>query len=243
MSNYVPVRLAYKTVEPVSGAGDKPPIIFLHALTASSDCWLDIPQTIANATKRKIYLLDARNHGDSEWSDEFNLDINSIDLVHFMDTLNIPKAVLLGHSMGGITAIRTALVEKERVEMIIVEDMTVRKFPKAVMEMMPKSLTLIQQATEQIPTDVDEKGAKKFIFDYLYNQLPAEGKELLKRRGDDDHILTSLKRNPDGRYSLKANIKVMLDAIKNTETSISEPKGVYDGPAYFIYGTFSPFVG
>ncbi|KFM70264.1 Abhydrolase domain-containing protein 11, partial [Stegodyphus mimosarum] len=243
MSKYVPVRLAYKTVEPVCGASDKPPIIFLHALTASSDCWLDIPQTIANETKRKIYLLDARNHGDSEWSDEFDLDVYSIDLVQFMDTLNIPKAALLGHSMGGMTAIKTALKEKDRVEMIIVEDMTVRKFPKAVMDMMPKSLTLIQQATEQIPSDIDENDAKKFLFEYVHNQLPPEGKELLKRRDNDAHILTSLKRNPDGGYSLKANIKAILDAVKNTETLISEPNGLYDGPAYFIYGTYSPFVG
>ncbi|KFM70266.1 Abhydrolase domain-containing protein 11, partial [Stegodyphus mimosarum] len=187
MSNYTPVRLAYKTVEPVGGAEDKPPVIFLHGLTASTDYWFDIPRIIANETKRKIYLLDARNHGDSEWSDEFNFDINSADLVHFMDTMNIPKAVLLGHSMGGITAIRTALKKKERVEMIIVEDMSVRKVPKAMSDMIITSMTLAQQAVEQMPTDIDENGAKKFIFDYLFDHLPAEAKELLKRRSNEDY--------------------------------------------------------
>ncbi|KFM70267.1 Abhydrolase domain-containing protein 11, partial [Stegodyphus mimosarum] len=100
MSSYVPVKLAYKTVEPTSGTGDKSPIIFLHGCTASSDYWGDIPQTLANETKRKVYLLDARNHGDSEWSDVFNFDVNFNDLAYFMDTMNISKAVLLGHSMG-----------------------------------------------------------------------------------------------------------------------------------------------
>ncbi|XP_035232796.1 protein ABHD11-like [Stegodyphus dumicola] len=242
MTSYVPVRLAYKTVEPVTGAGDKSPIIFLHACTLSSDAWGDIPQKLANETKRKVYLLDARNHGDSERSDVFNFDINSNDLVHFMDTMNIPKAVLLGHSMGGITAIKTALKNKERVEMIIVEDMTVRKVSKPIMDVVIKYISLGQQAIEQMPTDVDENGAKKFILEFLYKHLAAEMKDLLKRRGNVDPQIIALKRNPNGRYDFKANIKVILNAVKNEETLMSEPTGVYDGPALFIYGKFSPFL-
>ncbi|XP_035211574.1 protein ABHD11-like [Stegodyphus dumicola] len=241
MSNYTPVRLAYKTVEPVSGAEYKAPIIFLHGLTASADYWFDISRTIANETKRKIYLLDARNHGDSEWSDEFDFDINSYDLMHFMDTMNIHKAVLLGHSMGGITAIRTALRKKERVEMIIVEDMSVRKVPKAMSDIITTSITLAQEAAEQMPTDVDENGAKKFIFEYILDHLPAEAKELMKRRSNDDYRALSLKRNTDGRYTFSANINVLKNAVKNAETLMSEPTGVYDGPACFIYGKDSPF--
>ncbi|KFM70269.1 Abhydrolase domain-containing protein 11, partial [Stegodyphus mimosarum] len=242
MTSYVPVRLAYKTVEPATGAGDKSPIIFLHACTLSSDCWGDIPQTLANETKRKVYLLDARNHGDSEWSDVFNFDVNSNDLVHFMDTMNIPKAVLLGYSMGGITAIKTALKNKERVEMIIVEDMTARKLSKSIMDVVVKYVSHAQQAIEQMPADVDENGAKKFILEYLSNHLPNEMKDLLKKRGNVDPQIIPLKRNPNGRYDFKANIKVILNAVKNEETLMSEPTGVYDGPAFFVYGKFSPFL-
>ncbi|XP_035211575.1 protein ABHD11-like [Stegodyphus dumicola] len=241
MTNYTPVRLAYKTVEPVSGAEDKAPIIFLHGLTASTDYWFDSPRIIANETKRKIYLLDARNHGDSEWSDEFDFDMNSNDLMHFMDTMNIPKAVLLGHSMGGITAMSTALKKKERVEMIIVEDMSVRKVPKAMLDIITTSITLAQEAAEKMLTDVDENGAKKFIFEYILDHLPAEAKGLLKRRSSDEHKALSLKRNPDGRYTFSANIKVLKNAVQNAETLMSEPTGVYEGPACFIYGKDSPF--
>lgn len=55
------------------------------------------------------YSVDARNHGDSEWNDYFNFDVNVDDLLHFMDVLGIRKAILVGHSMGGKTAIKTAL--------------------------------------------------------------------------------------------------------------------------------------
>lgn len=57
----------------------------------------------------QVYAVDARNHGDSDWNDFFNFDINVDDLLYTMDSLSIPKAVLVGHSMGGITALRTAL--------------------------------------------------------------------------------------------------------------------------------------
>ncbi|XP_035211576.1 protein ABHD11-like [Stegodyphus dumicola] len=158
-----------------------------------------------------------------------------------MDTMNIPKAVLLGHSMGGITAMRTALKKKVTVEMIIVEDMSVRKLPKSVSDMVTTFITLAQQALEQMPTDIDENGAKKFIIEYLFDHLPAEAKELMKRRSKDDYKALSLKRNPDGRYTLSANIKVLKNAVQNTETLMSELKGVYDGPACFIYGKDSHF--
>ncbi|GBM81374.1 hypothetical protein AVEN_172007-1 [Araneus ventricosus] len=101
---------AYNLVEPDGGATDKPPVIILHGVTASKEYWYDIPKTVANATKRKVYAVDARNHGESPWSEVFDFgDCNVVDLLHFMDTIKAPKAILIGHSMGGITIIKTAI--------------------------------------------------------------------------------------------------------------------------------------
>ncbi|KFM65184.1 Abhydrolase domain-containing protein 11, partial [Stegodyphus mimosarum] len=172
MAGYVPVELAYKVIEPVGGTSDKPPIIFLHGVTDSKEYWGDVPQSIANATRRKVYLLDARNHGDSEWSDEFTFDLVSDDLVHFMDKMNIPKGILIGHSMGGLNVIRTSLKKPEKVLMTIVEDMYVRKLSKEVLDEVVDYAVLFQEANEQMPYNLDKDGAQKFIKEYLLSRLP-----------------------------------------------------------------------
>ncbi|GFT00400.1 hypothetical protein NPIL_145951 [Nephila pilipes] len=109
MTSYTPVKLAFNTVEPDGCEKDKAPIIFLHGITASKEYWNEIPKNLANATKRKVYAIDSRNHGDSEWSEVFNFDCNVDDFLHFMDQIGVSKAILIGHSMGGITALKTAL--------------------------------------------------------------------------------------------------------------------------------------
>ncbi|GFT05062.1 hypothetical protein NPIL_9701, partial [Nephila pilipes] len=56
------------------------------------------------------YALDARNHGRSERSEEFHIRYLVKDLFCFMEDMNIPKAVLVGHSMGGQIAYKAALI-------------------------------------------------------------------------------------------------------------------------------------
>lgn len=56
-----------------------------------------------------MYAVDARNHGASERSDFFSFDVLANDLEHFMETKNIKKASMIGHSMGGIAMMILAL--------------------------------------------------------------------------------------------------------------------------------------
>lgn len=56
-----------------------------------------------------MYAVDIRNHGESPWSDEMDLEILSNDIGDFMDDHEISKAILVGHSMGGKTAVVFAL--------------------------------------------------------------------------------------------------------------------------------------
>ena len=53
--------------------------------------------------------LDARNHGSSQHVEEMNYGAFTEDLLRFLDQQNLEQAVLLGHSMGGKTAMVTAL--------------------------------------------------------------------------------------------------------------------------------------
>jgi len=239
--------LAYNTFEPVGGADPNlSPIIFLHGVTAFKENWEDIPQVVANATKRLSYSVDGRNHGDSEWSEQFSFDLNVDDLVHFMDSRGIQKAVIVGHSMGGITAIKTALRKPERIESIVVEDMFVRKIPQPVMDTVIPYVMFMQKALEEAPPQLDELEIKKFVLKYILEQMPQEMRKLASsgRSGDLDSNarFLSFRRSADGRFTSKSNLAVIERALRNMDTISSDPEGQFRGPACFIYGKMSPFL-
>lgn len=58
-----------------------------------------------------MLTLDARNHGNSPHSPVLTYDAMAEDLKHLLAQLRIEKCVLVGHSMGGKTAMVTALTQ------------------------------------------------------------------------------------------------------------------------------------
>src|SRR6218665_3862631 len=88
-----------------SGQGE--PLIILHGLFGSSDNWYTHAKTFA--THYKVYLVDQRNHGQSPHSDEFDFKALTTDLEEFIATQRIEKPIILGHSMGGKTAMNFAV--------------------------------------------------------------------------------------------------------------------------------------
>src|SRR5690606_19746564 len=86
--------------------GQGPNIIILHGLFGSSDNWL--PQAKMLADRFHIYLPDLRNHGQSPHTDEFNYSLMAQDIKEFIQQHQISAPVVIGHSMGGKTAMALA---------------------------------------------------------------------------------------------------------------------------------------
>lgn len=59
----------------------------------------------------QVLTLDARNHGSSPHCDIITYPTMSNDVRHLLQQLNISSCVLIGHSMGGKTAMTLALQE------------------------------------------------------------------------------------------------------------------------------------
>ncbi|KAG8177950.1 hypothetical protein JTE90_011842 [Oedothorax gibbosus] len=234
-----PAQLAFNVFTPEGGAENKSPVIFMHGVTASKENWYDIPQKTANATKRIVYALDARNHGDSEWRDYFTFDCNVDDLFHFMDSNYVKKAILVGHSMGGIIGIKAALRQPERVEKLVVEDMYVKRVTRAMCDSILVYLKLANEALDKVPPSVSEETAKKFIVQYIYKNLPPELENKVSKRKWTD---IELKKTADGRYTYRYNAGPVEKLIKNIDDMYAENTGLYKGAALFIYGKLSPYL-
>ncbi|MBI2760842.1 MAG: alpha/beta hydrolase, partial [Chloroflexi bacterium] len=79
---------------------------------------------IALAAAHAVIALDARGHGDSDWSPDaaYSGDAHFADLATALDALDVGKCILAGYSMGGGVAILTAGAISERVAGLVVVD-------------------------------------------------------------------------------------------------------------------------
>src|SRR5690242_334104 len=82
--------------------GEGEPLIILHGLLGSSSNWSAMAELLAE--RFLVFSLDLRNHGDSPHSSEFGFLSLAEDLKHFMERQHLHCATILGHSLGGKTA-------------------------------------------------------------------------------------------------------------------------------------------
>lgn len=83
--------------------GSKPPVVLLHGLTANGACWTPVARALE--TEFDVVMPDARGHGGSSAPlHGYGYADLADDAVALIDELALTRPVLLGHSMGGLTA-------------------------------------------------------------------------------------------------------------------------------------------
>ncbi|MFE4857552.1 alpha/beta fold hydrolase [Streptomyces sp. NPDC056670] len=92
------VRLAYR----VRGSEAAPPVILVHGRGGDSRDWDPIAERLA--ATRRVYALDLRGHGLSDWPGGYSFEAFRDDLHGFITELGLAGADLVGHSMGGAAA-------------------------------------------------------------------------------------------------------------------------------------------
>src|SRR6056297_3915964 len=101
--------------------GEGTPLLILHGFLGMSDNWKTLGGQFAEEGFQ-VHLIDQRNHGRSPHSEEFNYLALAKDLKEYIDTHSLEKCVLLGHSMGGKTAMVAACIFPHVIEKLIVVD-------------------------------------------------------------------------------------------------------------------------
>ncbi|MFV5490168.1 alpha/beta fold hydrolase [Acinetobacter sp. ASP199] len=98
------------------------PMVFIHGLFGSLSNLGMLARHFAS--QRTIIQLDLRNHGLSGHSDEHDYYLMSEDVLETLDSLNITKCVVVGHSIGGKVAMKLTDIARDRVEQLVVLDIT-----------------------------------------------------------------------------------------------------------------------
>lgn len=83
--------------------GNKQPLVLLHGLMANGLCWTGLARALEN--EFDVIMPDARGHGNSSAPDfGYRYEDHANDVVGFINALKLTPPILLGHSMGGMTA-------------------------------------------------------------------------------------------------------------------------------------------
>lgn len=99
------------------------PLVLVHGFTGSSLDWIDVVEPLAQG--RRVITLDHRGHGESPNPGDaatYSFDQLVVDMTGLLDRLELEQFDLLGHSMGGIVAMRYALLHPERVRSLVLMD-------------------------------------------------------------------------------------------------------------------------
>lgn len=112
------VRLRHLRLD---GAGT--PVVFLHGLMGSGSCWGPIARALRG--EFEVVLPDARGHGRSSAPDDgYSYDEHAADVTSLIHSLELNRPVLVGHSMGGMTAAIVAAQLGEELSGLILVDPT-----------------------------------------------------------------------------------------------------------------------
>jgi esterase len=197
-------------------------IIILHGLLGSLDNWITFGKKISNKGF-EVHLVDQRNHGKSFHSNEFSYEYMANDLKNYFNHFNIEKASIIGHSMGGKTAMLFALRNSDLLNKLIIVDILPISY-KRDYKLIFDSLLNIDLNTIKSRNDF-----------YLH---------LKKYFSEDSFILflsKNLQRSSEGKFNFKSNVKILKREINNITSEINHDN-FYQKEIIFVKGEYSDYV-
>lgn len=216
-------------------AGKGVPVIILHGLYGCSDNWMYIARIISEYYR--VIAVDCRNHGNSPHTDTHTYTEMVTDLAWLFHELEIEKANVIGHSMGGKLAMAFASDFPEKIISLTVVDIAPKNY--------------IETPASTIQFDMHKR-----ILETLYNlnlnaftsrnEIVNEIEKSIPEKEISGLILKNLKRKDKGFEwkinvpVLRANIDHILNGVDISDYEDRLPMTKY--PVLFIRGGLSGYI-
>jgi pimeloyl-ACP methyl ester carboxylesterase len=201
--------------------GKGPTLIVLHGLFGSIANWRPLSRKFSETYQ--VYTVDQRNHGRSPHSGSLNYTLMAEDLRAFIQRHGLNSAYVLGHSMGGKTAMQFAFTYPELVDKLIIVDMS----PRASRPRHEKILAALQNL------DLDVAKNRRELDGQLAQNIaePSVRQFLLMNIDSDD----------GGRLKWRMNLKALANCYDeiNKEIQAQEP---FTKPTLFVRGGKSDYI-
>jgi len=188
------IRLAYDV------QGEGPPLLCLAGLTRNMD---DFEPVLEFADRAQIIRLDSRGRGASDYDPDFmnyTIPQEGADALALLDHLGIDKAAILGTSRGGLIAMALALIAKERLSGVLLNDIGPEMDPEGLSHIMdylgrPSAYRSFDDATDKLP---------KALGTQFPNVSPAQWRVYARRIWTEGERRLQLRYDPKLRDAIEA---------------------------------------
>lgn len=202
--------------------GEGIPFLILHGFLGMGDNW----KTLGNKFAKEgfeVHLIDQRNHGRSPHSDEFGYEIMASDIVEYCQDHSLKDVVLMGHSMGGKTAMFLATEHADLVKKLIVVDIAPKYYA-------PHHQTILEGLTFLQSKELTSRElADEYLSDYVKNLSVRQ------------FLLKNLYWKEKGKLDLRLNLEVLIERIEAVGQPLPMDR-VFEGETLFIKGEKSDYL-
>ena len=193
----------------------------LHGLFGSLDNWHTLSNKLAGHFQ--VLAVDQRNHGHSFHSPEMSYPLMAQDLFEFLERQGLGRASLLGHSMGGKTAMEFALRYPARLDKLVVVDIAPRAYSPRHRHILDALLSL----------DLAACSSRRQMEAALAPAIPGE----LTRQ----FLLKSVERNAQGAFRWTMNLQGIANNYERLCEALDQGRAC-SRPALFIGGGESDYL-
>lgn len=197
------------------------PLIILHGLLGSLDNWATLARRFAEHFH--VFTFDARNHGRSSHSNVMNYAAMADDVQTFMQKHSIASAYILGHSMGGKTAMQVAMTHAQVVDKLIVVDIAPGAYGRRHDHIF-EALCNVDLKKYSSRKEVEEDLALK-----------------IREHATVQFLLKNLGRDESGGFRWKMNLPVLRKHYDELGAAIPHSM-TFEKPAMFVRGGKSSYI-
>ena len=203
--------------------GEGKPFIILHGFLGMGDNWKTLGKLFSKQGF-KMHLIDQRNHGRSFQSDTFNYNVLVEDFKVYCDHYGLKDVILLGHSMGGKTAMQFAVKYPEIVSQLIIADISPKFYPLHHQEIL-KALSALDFSIVKTRKVADEVLSK-----------------YIKNIGIRQFLAKNLYWKYQDELALRINLQALIKNIDEVGKALND-EAAYKGPTLFLKGENSDYIG
>ncbi|WP_299432299.1 alpha/beta fold hydrolase [uncultured Aquimarina sp.] len=202
--------------------GEGTPFVILHGFLGMGDNWKTLAKKISE-NGYQMHLIDQRNHGRSPHSEEFDYKLLASDLLKYCNDHKLKDIILLGHSMGGKTAMFFANNYPEILSKLIVADIGPKYYPLHHQDILD--------------------GLSSLDFEILKSR--GEVDKALSSYVQDIGVRMFLMKNLFWKEKGKLGLRMNLDSLiqNSSEIGVELPEDfVYKGRTLFLKGQKSNYI-
>jgi esterase len=201
--------------------GTGSPIVILHGLFGSSRNWRSIAKRLA--VRYHVYALDLRNHGGSPWTDSMSYPEMADDVRAFIERHDLAPVMMLGHSMGGKTAMWLALEHPRLLKALIVVDIapvayahSFMAYVQAMSDLNLAELSRRSEADAALAHGIPDAAVRMFLLQNLVYR--------------------------EHHFDWRINLAALASNVEQLMGFPASAGRIYEGPALFLHGSRSAYV-